>query len=547
MRTTRTHGVCSLLGALLTLAGCTGHPAPVPALSKTDGEGAAPAPSTLPEDGPRLVILRDRTPVMDGPSFGSPLIGELRLGAIVVRSTNAASHAGCVGGWYAVRPRGFVCAGALATLDVAAASWLPKGPDLSRPLPYRYGRTRVDNVPLYDRLPSAEEQAAAEPDLTKYLSRLDLDKEVYGPSANDVPLDVRGVPTGPPLLSPASDGVDAATTQRSGASFFSFPAEHIGPVFPAFARAVAARATGAAQGDGAQGDGAQGDGAQGDGAQGDGVPRLRRSSGVAITTTGGAEAGGRARRFGLTPDGMIVPVDRLKPALGSTWHGLDLEKVGLPVAFIHKSGVHTWSLRRGDADKNDEEMERRAPVPLTGKFRTVEGVRFEEADEGFWLRSQDLTVVVRRSKFPEFAKGSQKWLDVSLANQTLTAYEGRKAVYVTLISSGRDVLGDPAQSAATPRGTFRVSSKHVSAAIDPREVNQAYDVAEAPWALAVDGGFAITGTYWSEVGEAHGFHNVVLSPIDARRLWLWADPQVPDGWQGAFAQDEAGTIVHVRP
>lgn len=509
------------VGTLIALVGCTGHPASVPALSKTDSDGAAPDAPALAEDGPKLVILRDRTPVMEGPSFGARMLGELRLGATVVRSANALSHAGCVGGWYAVRPRGFVCAGALATLDVGAASWLPKGPDLTRPLPYRYGRTRSENVPLYEKVPTAEEQATAEPDLTKYLSRLDLEKEVYGPSSNDVPLDARGVPTGPPLLSPTSDGVDA-TNKRSGASFFSFPAEHAAPVFPAFAREATGPRT-------------------------DGATRLRKGSGVAITTTGSVEVGGRARRFGLTPDGMILPVDRLKPALGSIWHGLDIEKTGLPIAFIHKSGVHTWTLKKGDADKNDDELERRAPVPLTGKFRTVDGMRFEEAEEGFWVRAQDITVIVRRSKFPEFAKGSQKWLDVSLANQTLTAYEGRKPVYATLISSGRDVLGDPQQAAATPRGTFRVLSKHVSLPIDPREVNQAFDVAEAPWALALEGGFAITGTYWSDVGEAHGFHNIALSPIDARRIWTWADPQLPDGWHGAYDQAEAGTIVFVRP
>src|SRR5262249_45320798 len=147
--------------------------------------------------------------------------------------------------------------------------------------------------------------------------------------------------------------------------------------------------------------------------------------------------------------------------------------------------------------------------------RTVDGIRFEEAEEGYWLRAQDLTVVVRRTKFPDFAKGSQKWLDVSLANQTITAYEGKKPPFATLISSGRDMLGDPQQTAATPRGTFRVRSKHLSFGIDPREVRQAFDVSDAPWVLALDGDFAITATYWSEVGEAQGYHNIALSPIDA--------------------------------
>ena len=520
MRTLPAQGARLLLGALVVLTGCKGHPATVPALSKTEANDPALEVPVPEEAGPKLVILRDRTPVMEGPSFGARVLGEMRLGTVVARSATALSHAECHGGWYAVRPKGFVCAGALATLDTGAATYLPKPADLSRPLPYRYGRTRTDGVPLYARAPGDADQASSEPDLNKYLSRIDLEKEVYGPSANDVPLDARGVPSGPPLLSPTSDGVDA-TSKRSGASFFGFPADRGVPVFPSFTRE-------APQGK-------------------DAAARLRKTSGVAITSSGAVEIGGKTRRFGMTPDGMMVPVDRLKPALGSTWHGIDLEKSGLPVAFVHKLGVHTWKLKKGDADKNDEELERRAAVPLTGKFRTIDNIRFEEAEEGYWVRAQDLTVVVRRSKFPDFAKGSQKWLDVSLANQTITAYEGRKPIYATLISSGRDVLGDPSQAASTPRGTFRVKSKHITGALDPREVHQAFDIADAPWVLSLEGDFAITGTYWSEVGEAQGFHNITLAPIDARRLWTWADPQLPEGWHAAYDQTESGTIVFVRP
>ncbi len=522
MRTLPAQGARYLLGALVALTGCKGHPASVPALSKTGRRRRRARGARSPEpSGPKLVILRDRTPVMEGPSFGAHVLGEVRLGTVMARSATALSHAECNGGWYAVRPRGFVCAGALATLDMGAATYLPKAADLTHPSPTATVARARRRRPLSAKVPGAADQAAAEPDLAKYLSRIDPDKEVYGPSANDVPLDTRGVPTGPPLLSPTSDGVDAST-KRSGASFFGFPAERGIAVFASFARESAAAPT-------------------------EGAVRLRKTSGVAITASGSVEIGGKTRRFGLTPDGMIVPVDRLKPALGSTWHGIDLEKTGLPVAFVHKLGVHTWTLKKGDADKTDEELERRSAVPLTGKFRTIDNIRFEEAEEGYWVRAQDLTVVVKRSKFPEFAKGTQKWLDVSLANQTVTAYEGRKPIYATLISSGRDILGDPAQVAATPRGTFRVKSKHVTGALDPREVHQSFDVADAPWVLSLEGDFAITGTYWSEVGEAQNFHNITLSPIDARRLWTWADPQLPEGWHAAYDQSEAGTLVFVRP
>jgi hypothetical protein len=73
-------------------------------------------------------------------------------------------------------------------------------------------------------------------------------------------------------------------------------------------------------------------------------------------------------------------------------------------------------------------------------------------------------------------------------------------------------------------------------------------VADAPWVLEFEPGYAITGTYWGDgLGEAQGFHNVALSPVDARRIWTWADPPIPDGWHGVFDTAGEGTVVYVRP
>ncbi|MCC6553391.1 MAG: L,D-transpeptidase, partial [Polyangiaceae bacterium] len=431
--------------------------------------------------------------------------------------------AGCAGGWYAIRPRGFVCAGEGVTLHAEIAALLPAPPELGRPLPYRYGRARTQGTPAYRWMPGAGELSEAEPDLGRHLAKMEREQAPLGAGANDVPLDARGVASGPPVLLPTGDGV-GADGKRTEASYFVFAAA------PQPAPFVALTALG--------------------GDLGTKAAALRKGSGVAITralsAAGGAEAEGR--RFGMTPEGLLVPADRLQAALGSTWHGLDVEKLGLPIAFVHKFEVHAWRLGRGEATKTDEELERHAAVPLTGRFRTVDGVRFEEARDGYWLRAQDLVVVVKRSKWPEFAKGSQKWLDVSLANQTLTAYEGQKPVYATLISSGRDQLQDPATTASTPRGTFRVRSKHVTRDLDPREVSEGFDVADAPWVLELEAGTAITGNYWSDiVGEARTFHNVALAPIDARRIWSWSEPELPEGWHAVTSADGEGTIVNVRP
>ncbi|WP_437291594.1 L,D-transpeptidase family protein [Sorangium sp. So ce406] len=520
------------LAAALIISGCKAADAAVE-LSKGAGsdDGALQVPA-LPADGPRLVALRAGTPVLARPQAGARKLGELYPGAAVVRSSEPYGREGCSGGWYAIRPRGFVCAGDGATLRTELLSVLPAPPDMSRPLPYRYGRARTQGAPAYVGVPSREELRHAEPDLDRHLERVQRSETQLGASANDVPLDTRGVASGPPVLLPGGDGI-GEDGRRTEAGYFLLPtADAIAPLPPLAALGIALGAK---------------DSARVDLRSALKAAPLRKGSGVAITrtfTTGETDG----RRLGATPDGRLIPVDRLQAALGSTWHGLDVEQLGLPVAFIHRHDVNTWSLGRGKASPNEEELERRTGVPLTGKFRTVGGVRFEEARDGFWLRAQDLVVIVRRTRFPDFAKGSQRWIDVSLANQTLTAYEGQKPIYATLISSGRDQLRDPGSSASTARGTFRVRSKHVTRNIDPREVADSFDVADAPWVIDFAPGHAMTGMYWSAgVGEAQGFHDIAMTPIDARRLFLWTEPQVPEGWHAVYSGNDEGTLVHVRP
>ncbi len=512
-------GLPLLFTLAMTAPGCKAGSTPALAKGEPAADEPPPEVQSPPADGPKLLVLQGSTVVYDRPSTSGKVLGELRAGTQVARSRDPHTRKECSRGWYVVRPRGFVCAGENATTDLLLAATLPPAPDLERALPYRYGRARTEGVPVYTRLPMPAEQATEEPDLKRFLQRsAKANEDPLGATANDVPLDARGVPTGPPVLMPGVDGADEASKRKVG-TFYLFPKEMIAPLAP-----IAAK-TGDLKG---------------------GV--LRKNSGVAIAGSFTTSLGGEERRFGVTPSGSVIAIDRLRPALGTTWHGMDVEKIGLPVAFVHKVGVHEWTLRRGEAEQTDDEFERRTAVALTGKFRTVNGVRYEQTRDETWLRAMDVVVVVRRTKFPEFAKGNTKWLDISLANQTLTAYEGQKPVYVTLISSGRDVLKDAPEAATTTRGTFRVQKKFVSKALDSREVHGEFDVADAPWVMEFAPNNSLAGTYWGDgIGEAHMFHSVALSPVDARRIWNWSDPPLPEGWHGVTDAMGEGTHVVVRP
>jgi len=68
-----------------------------------------------------------------------------------------------------------------------------------------------------------------------------------------------------------------------------------------------------------------------------------------------------------------------------------------------------------------------------------------------------------------------------------------------------------------------------------------YDIAEVPWALYYQGGYALHGAYWhDEFGtvRSHGCTNV--PPSAARWLFEWTSPEIPEGWHANF---EAGTRV----
>ena len=121
----------------------------------------------------KLASIATETSIYEEPRWGGRRLGYLRAGASVRRGAEPiASGPRCPEGWYRVEPRGFVCVGAMATLDlqhrVVIASAHPPRED---GLPYVYALSRSPGPPLYARLPSAMDQLRFEPDLRAHLAR----------------------------------------------------------------------------------------------------------------------------------------------------------------------------------------------------------------------------------------------------------------------------------------------------------------------------------------------------------------------------------------
>ncbi len=130
----------------------------------------------------------------------------------------------------------------------------------------------------------------------------------------------------------------------------------------------------------------------------------------------------------------------------------------------------------------------------------------------------------------------------------LTAYAGSRAVFATLISSGRGADGS---ELATPRGEHRIWVKLRSSDMDNLEnieARESYAIQAVPWVMYFERGYGLHGTFWHRAfGRVQSHGCVNLTPRDAKRLFDWTSPRLPSGWSAVFPTEyEPGTLVRVR-
>jgi lipoprotein-anchoring transpeptidase ErfK/SrfK len=148
---------------------------------------------------------------------------------------------------------------------------------------------------------------------------------------------------------------------------------------------------------------------------------------------------------------------------------------------------------------------------------------------------------------PKWGKKGERWLDVNITKQTLVAYDGTKPVYATLVSTGEAGLGDPEKSRSTKRGIFRVHTKHVTATMDSDVVGEEFELRDIPWVQYFEDGYALHAAYWhDDFGKPRSHGCINLAPADARWLFLFTEPSVPEGWHGV-RKALTGSVVFVHP
>ncbi len=109
-----------------------------------------------------------------------------------------------------------------------------------------------------------------------------------------------------------------------------------------------------------------------------------------------------------------------------------------------------------------------------------------------------------------------KWIDVNISTQSLTAYEGNTPVFSTLVSSG--VSWHP-----TVIGTYKIYAKYTADDMSGGQGAEYYYLPAVPYTMYFYGGYALHGTYWHHNFGHPMSHGCVNLPTDAAKwIFNWA-------------------------
>lgn len=138
--------------------------------------------------------------------------------------------------------------------------------------------------------------------------------------------------------------------------------------------------------------------------------------------------------------------------------------------------------------------------------------------------------------------GEEKWIEVSLDQQMLRAWEGNKIVMEFPISSGKWY--------STPKGTYNIWYKTRAQKMEggSKEYGTYYNLPNVPHNMFFYKGYAIHGAYWHNnfgTPMSHGCVNAPLDKVDD--LFYWSGPVLPENTGHVRASNEnPGTKVYVH-
>jgi hypothetical protein len=273
------------------------------------------------------------------------------------------------------------------------------------------------------------------------------------------------------------------------------------------------------------------------------APDAELEPGFAVGVVTTAKRGGDP--FGFTNKDLWIPMRDLGPARPLPFQGSELVDGHLDVAWVVDSHADLYEKPAGSRIHGEvrPQWEQLAVLETVEKRKH----RWFRIGDGRWVSDEDVRAPTP-APVPEGLAPNERWIDVDIENQVLTAYEGERPVFATIVSTGK---GKGKSIQATPVGIHRVWVKLRSSDMDNLEDEEAsryYAIQDVPWVMFFKKGYGLHGTFWHRsFGHVRSHGCVNLTPLDAQRLFHWSSPKLPAGWNAVLPTEyDAGTLVQVR-
>jgi len=135
-----------------------------------------------------------------------------------------------------------------------------------------------------------------------------------------------------------------------------------------------------------------------------------------------------------------------------------------------------------------------------------------------WVEGRQVGRVLPNPAPPEGVKNA-RWIEVNLAEQTLSVYDQGRLVFATLVATGRE-------GSWTRPGLFQIYKKvkaETMRGTTEADRSDFYYLEDVPWTMYFDQARALHGTFWhNRFGWPQSRGCVNLSPGDANWLFQWA-------------------------
>lgn len=147
--------------------------------------------------------------------------------------------------------------------------------------------------------------------------------------------------------------------------------------------------------------------------------------------------------------------------------------------------------------------------------QSADGVEWNLIGHGQWVEARIMATVTPKTIPPEGVT-TGRWIEVDLAEQTLSVYDNYRLVFATVIASGLEPF-------YTRPGLFQIYQKKEIETMRNNDPTDYYYLDNVPWTMYFDKARALHGAYWrTRFGypQSHGCVN--LSVGDAHWLFNWA-------------------------